>query len=293
MISPWPGHYQFIQRLNSMKIRKLAVILSLLIVNLVHGQKSSDSLQLKIVNGKSFFMHKVSKGQTLTMILKQYNVDITLLEDANKAMNLKKLKRNDMLLIPVVGIKKNQTDSSSSSKKIDDAHANADEIKIDLPKNHIVQSGETLHKISQKYKVSVADLVKWNSIKNNTIEVGRELIVNHSAVMKPFQAWNKWNIAGQNQSRIISPIQNQDEVVVQSGYLIVSEEAGIVLHPTLPVGTFVLVKNLESDQELLLKVTGTMFSKAESNFIITLGKDWAEKLNINIGLSRVTVKHSN
>lgn len=276
-----------------MKIRKLAVILSLLIVNLVHGQKSSDSLQLKIVNGKSFFIHKVSKGQTLTMILKQYNVDITLLEDANKAMNLKKLKRNDMLLIPVVGIKKNQTDSSSSSKKIDDAHANADEIKIDLPKNHIVQPGETLHKISQKYKVSVADLVKWNSIKNNTIEVGRELIVNHSAVMKPFQAWNKWNITGQNQSRIISPIQNQDEVVVQSGYLIVSEEAGIVLHPTLPVGTFVLVKNLESDQELLLKVTGTMFSKAESNFIITLGKDWAEKLNINIGLSRVTVKHSN
>ncbi len=276
-----------------MKIRIFSVILSLLIVNLVHGQKSSDSLQLKIVNGKSFFIHKVAKGQTLTMILKQYNIDITLVEDANKEKNLKKLKRNDMLLIPVVGLKKNLTDSSNGSKKLDETHANADEIKNDVPKNHIVQAGETLHKISQKYKVSVADLVKWNAIKNNTIEVGRELIVNQSAVIKPFQAWNKWNIAGQNQSRIISPIQNQDEVVVQSGYLIVSEETGIVLHPTLPVGTFVLVKNLESDQELLLKVTGTMASKAESNFIITIGKDWAEKLNINIGLSRVTVKQSN
>lgn len=276
-----------------MKIRIFAVIFSLLIVNLVRGQKSSDSLQLKIVNGKSFFIHKVAKGQTLTMILKQYNIDITLLEDANKTMNLKKLKRNDLLLIPVVSIRKNQTDSSNGSKKLDEAHANADEIKNDLIRNHVVQPGETLYKISQKYKVSVADLVKWNAIKNNSIEVGKELIVNQSAVIKPFKAWNKWNIAGQNQSRIISPIQNQDEVVVQSGYLIVSEETGIVLHPTLPVGTFVLVKNLESDQELLLRVTGTMVSKAESNFVITIGKDWAEKLNINIGLSRVTIKHAN
>ena len=41
---------------------------------------------------------------------------------------------------------------------------------------HIVQKGETLHKIARQYGVSVDDLVRWNGIKNrNLIFIGQEL----------------------------------------------------------------------------------------------------------------------
>lgn len=41
---------------------------------------------------------------------------------------------------------------------------------------HIVEKGETLHKIARRYGVSVDDLVRWNNIKNrNLIYIGQEL----------------------------------------------------------------------------------------------------------------------
>jgi LysM domain len=42
---------------------------------------------------------------------------------------------------------------------------------------HTVQSGETLFRIGLKYHVSVDTLRKWNSLKDNNIEVGQKLVV--------------------------------------------------------------------------------------------------------------------
>lgn len=277
-----------------MRILKYILIFQFLLLNKVYAQKGTDSSQIRLINGKSYLIHKVQKGQGLNMILRQYNIELSSLEEANKDKNLNKLKKNEIILIPLISSKKNATDTLQAAKKINEAHANADDNKSEIPRNHIVQPGESLFKIAQKYKVTVSELVRWNAIKNNTIEVGKELIVNQKGVIKPFQAWNQKNGSVQSGgSRIISPLQNQEEVIVQSGYLIISEEPGQVLHPTLPVGTFILVKNIDSEKELLLMVTGQMASKIESNFVITIGSDWAQKLNVGSGLTRVSVKYAN
>lgn len=45
-------------------------------------------------------------------------------------------------------------------------------------KYYIVKKGDTLTKIAKKYKTTVAQLVKWNNIKNpNVIKVGQKLRV--------------------------------------------------------------------------------------------------------------------
>ncbi len=44
-------------------------------------------------------------------------------------------------------------------------------------KTHTVKTNETLFSIAQEYNVSVRDLRKWNDLKNNTINIGQQLIV--------------------------------------------------------------------------------------------------------------------
>ena len=44
-------------------------------------------------------------------------------------------------------------------------------------KNHIVTKGDTLYSLSRKYGLTVADLIKINSLDSNTISVGQILIV--------------------------------------------------------------------------------------------------------------------
>lgn len=42
---------------------------------------------------------------------------------------------------------------------------------------HCVQSGDTLSRLAQRYKVSVNDLKTWNNLRSDTIHIGQALIV--------------------------------------------------------------------------------------------------------------------
>lgn len=46
--------------------------------------------------------------------------------------------------------------------------------------SHTVQSGDTLWKISQQYKVSVEDMKSWNQLTSDTIKAGQTLIVSEA-----------------------------------------------------------------------------------------------------------------
>ena len=42
---------------------------------------------------------------------------------------------------------------------------------------HTVKKGETLGKIADKYDCTIAELKKWNKLKDDTIEIGQKLVV--------------------------------------------------------------------------------------------------------------------
>ncbi len=50
-------------------------------------------------------------------------------------------------------------------------------IKSSQSIRHTVKPGETLFAISQRFGVSVADLRKWNGVKENKLEAGRNIKV--------------------------------------------------------------------------------------------------------------------
>jgi len=48
---------------------------------------------------------------------------------------------------------------------------------VDQNDRHTVKQGETLYRLSKKYKVSVEDLKKWNSLDSNDIFEGQVLYI--------------------------------------------------------------------------------------------------------------------
>ncbi|MDX1905128.1 MAG: LysM peptidoglycan-binding domain-containing protein [Thermonemataceae bacterium] len=121
----------------------------------------TDSLRLEIDKNKkkAWIIHQVEAKETLFGISKRYKVSV---EDITKENpKAKNLRINDLLRIPYKDFEK-QAMLTSPKKEA---------------KKHTIAKGETLYKISQKYKISVAELQSWNNLENGNIKVGQEIWV--------------------------------------------------------------------------------------------------------------------
>ena len=113
-----------------------------------------DSVGIERNAGEIFVLHEVSEGETLFAISQRYQVSIEDLKELNRKVNLKKLSIGDTLHIPLFP-------QLAKGKKA----------------RHVVEEGETLFAISQRYQVSINDIRTWNAIDNQSIAIGQELIV--------------------------------------------------------------------------------------------------------------------
>ncbi len=113
-----------------------------------------DSVGLEKKAGEVFIRHRVEQGETLFSIAQRYGIQMETLKNSNPDTNTKKLDAGDMLRVPLFP-------ELSAGKKV----------------HHTVQEGETLFRISQKYKVSVEEIRKWNVLGNQSLSIGEELVV--------------------------------------------------------------------------------------------------------------------
>ncbi len=268
------------------------ITITLLMVFLSFGiyAQNIDSTSIILINGKSYFKHQVKKGQTTYELTRIYNVDLNALKSLNKDIDFNKIKKNQEILIPRNPITQ-QKIPNDSIKKINDAHANADEIKKGIPRMHIVSAGETVFKIAAKYKINYQELIKWNKLKNNKMEVGQELIISQLAVIKPYESWNRPNSSKTTNYGSERPLINQEDLTEEFGYLQTMEEEYVALHKDLPVGSLVLVTNLENNKQALIKITGNHHRKNSSNFILSLGNNYCSLLGAEKGLTRIQLKY--
>ena len=105
-------------------------------------------------------VHIVKIGDTISSISKLYSINKDLI------IKLNKLKDENYIYVGQNLIIFESTENSSK--------------KSDLINNyHIVQKGENLTEISNKYKLSLGDLIEINNLKNpDTIKVGQKLLLN-------------------------------------------------------------------------------------------------------------------
>lgn len=99
---------------------------------------------------------------------------------------------------------------------------------------YCVQSGDTLTRIAQRYKVSVNDLKAWNGLRGDTIQVGQALIVRgNSTQAQAVRPSGNIQLQMPVQGRIIAPYSNSNkglDIAAPRGTLVTAAADGTVLY---------------------------------------------------------------
>ncbi|MCP4522229.1 MAG: LysM peptidoglycan-binding domain-containing protein [Cytophagales bacterium] len=146
------------------KFLVLGVLMCLTNVLVWAGVQDSTGVQ-KANDGTTIILHKVEKGQTYWSLYTRYKKHGATVKKIQQANGNASLQTGKIVKIPTT-LKAQRGSSSTNSSSARSSN-----------KIHIVQSGETLYKISTKYGVSVSNIKKWNNLKSNSLNKGQKLIV--------------------------------------------------------------------------------------------------------------------
>ncbi|MES2763998.1 MAG: LysM peptidoglycan-binding domain-containing protein [Bacteroidota bacterium] len=135
----------------------LSFVLCLISCVLFAQTKSTD---IKTINGKKFYIHKVEKGQSLYAIAKIYNMDVnSILAENDEAID--GLKPGQELKIPVESLMPKQTAAIDTNKYI----------------YHKIVKGETVYAITKKYNIDEKKLTAYNPTISSGLKEGNYVIV--------------------------------------------------------------------------------------------------------------------
>ena len=122
----------------------------------IEVKKSTDKI---ILNGKVYFVHIVSKGETLYSIAKAYNVSVNDVISNNPAA-ANELKPEQVLRIPESSVRKDEVEIKKESGQL----------------LHVVGVGQTLYSISRIYGVPVSEIEQLNpEVKYDSLQVNQVL----------------------------------------------------------------------------------------------------------------------
>lgn len=131
-------------------------------------QVAQNLHRIKPVVQVTYKDHVIKKGETVTSICRKYNVDKTTLLRANN-LRSSNIIAGKHLRIP---LRTTQYEMVASSKR----RPGAPEERPENLSVHMVQKGETLSLIANRYNVTEKEIVEWNSLANpDSIPAGKKL----------------------------------------------------------------------------------------------------------------------
>ncbi len=230
--------------------------------------------------------HIVKPSETLYSISRQYDISVGELKKWNN------IESNEISIGQVLVIQKGSNkDFEISSNEIDQSGR-----KI----IHIVRSGETLYSIANKYNISLNDIRVWNSLDNNNVGLGQELIVGFTnregdTPVKANTLIDDQEKGAQDAIPIRTydiPESNYEEEVSEDGFKKITERgvASVIggsestkkylaLHRTVPVGTIMQVRNEMNDLTVFVRVIGKLPDTGENErFLIKISKTAYDRL---------------
>jgi membrane-bound lytic murein transglycosylase D len=100
--------------------------------------------------------HNVRRGETLGAIARRYGVTVSALRSANGGVDPRRLRVGTTLRVPGVS---SETKASAATRT----------------RVHRVARGENLSTIARRYRVTVRELQRWNSLRGSRIYAGQRL----------------------------------------------------------------------------------------------------------------------
>jgi LysM repeat protein len=273
-----------------------------------------DSVGLKKEGGKTYVLYKVEPKQTLFSIVKRYGSSVAEFKAANPGLS-ESVNVGQTIKIPYNGKAVASVPVVSKPTPQPVVVPSTQTVPTETVKmvSHVVESGQGLYAVATKYKVTMADLRKWNNLTTDQLAAGQVLIVDareyerakkagdlpaKGEVVKVEDTNMGNNTTTTTQKPSSEPVDVNDTKTssetskTSSGYrktietglaelIDVEDKSGkyLGLHRSAPVGTLVNVKNSSNGQSIWVKIVGKLPDIGSDKVIIKLSPRAFEKLN--------------
>ena len=219
-------------------------------------------------------IHKVAVKETLFSIARQYNVSV----DDIRAWN--NLKENSISLGQDLIIKNKTASVAVGSKTVQSSGA----------KTHTVVAGETLYSISKQYGMTVQQLKEWNGLQADEAKLGQVL-----SVAAPEGLVNKTTdplkstiplAKAETTVKISESVSGTDEAREAGMAELIEGTQGnrkyLAQHRTIKPGTILKIRNLNTNQEVFVRVVGPITNPKDQT-IICISKSAYDRLGATEG----------
>ncbi|RWX51938.1 LysM domain-containing protein [Candidatus Electrothrix marina] len=109
-------------------------------------------------------VHRLSRGETLSGVGKQYNVSVDMIMQWNNIDDVRRIRAGRKLALYPDG--KFDTGSDKSEQR--------------TVSYYKVRNGDSLWSIARKHQVSTREIKRWNSLSNNLLHPGKKLVIKKS-----------------------------------------------------------------------------------------------------------------
>jgi LysM repeat protein len=272
------------------------------------SEVAKDSVGLKKEGGKSYVLFKVEPKQTLFSIVKRYGSSVAEFKAANPGVS-ESVNVGQTIKIPYKGITVATSPKYTPTLPVTaPVTPPVESVKM---VSHVVESGQGLYAVATKYKVTMADLRKWNNLTTDQLTAGQVLIVDAREYERAKKAGDlpakgevvkveDTNMGQQSTTTTQKPVEeptgdvktSSETSKTSSGYrktvetglaelIDVEDKSGkyLALHRSAPAGTLVNVKNSSNGQSIWVKVIGKLPDIGSDRVIIKLSPRAFEKLN--------------
>ena len=127
--------------------------------------KPGQSLTIPSKKG-SYATHSVKRGETLSLIARDYSITLSDLKSSNKLNNSDVIKPGQILSLKP---------ASPAKNTVPNPVAPATPLKESTTTTYIVKSGDTLSKLANTYHTSIQEIKRLNNLSSDTIYIGKKL----------------------------------------------------------------------------------------------------------------------
>jgi len=162
-------------------MKKKLCFIFLIYIGCYHILLSQEkSNQIETINGKTYYIHSVKKGESLYGISKTYNVDIETIFNENPSVKNSGLKAGQKILIPLIKTETEKKESftiipSASNTSLDTLHF----------RYHKVLKGQTVYSICKMYNITQDLFYELNPDKKTGIKENDYVIVGKKETTLP------------------------------------------------------------------------------------------------------------
>ena len=232
------------------------------IIYIPHAQTTYRISQLK--------GYKVRPNETLFSIAAKFQTDVKTLKELNELYSAQ-IQTGQELLIPYPS---NHQDLYSIPAN---AYSRAkDPNKKNDPQYtyHLVENGETLYSISQKYKVSVDSLKKINNNPSGQIKAGQKILIGKGEKIEEVLIVASASNSSTNQAK-------KGKTHSESGvcHVTLDTQRLVGTHRTAPIGTLIKVYNESAGRTVTVKIIGKIQNiDRNKNVVIIISHEAGRKL---------------